>query len=166
PTVVRTGLQHVDLVAAVRAVLALPDLPRAWMHREPDGAAMAAREDLGRGLVAADERIVVGNLAVRREPQGVAAERRVEHAVGPADAARRAAASEVNALAADERPADVAAARDREPATAPAAAAASAVLGRTRLRIREIAEPVRREVGMQGEIEESRGNTAGRGLRH
>ena len=47
PAVVRARLQDVDLVAAVRAVLVLPDLAGARVHGQAERAAMAEREDLG-----------------------------------------------------------------------------------------------------------------------
>ena len=46
PSVVGAGLEDVDLVAAVRAVLVEPHLAGARMHRQPERAAVSERVDL------------------------------------------------------------------------------------------------------------------------
>ena len=75
PAVVAAGLQHVDLVAAVRAVLVLPDLARARMHRDSHAVAMAQREHLGRAVLAG-ERVAGRGRAVVAQPQHFAGVRR------------------------------------------------------------------------------------------
>ena len=164
PAVVAAGHEHVDLVAAVRAVLALPDLTRAGMHGEPERRAVTEREDLGPVAVAADERIVARHAAVLVEPQDLArvrarvlrvaaGRRHVDLAVGPEDHARHGARVGLR----DEQIAHVAqrfavpaAARERERAF---------VVGEP-LVVRQIDELVVGEARMQRDLEQTRSAAA------
>src|SRR5262249_170348 len=47
PAVVTSGLDDVDLVASIRTVLVLPDVPGSRMNRKPESRAMADRVNLG-----------------------------------------------------------------------------------------------------------------------
>src|SRR5712691_1022809 len=64
PAVVLAGLQDVDLVAAARSVLVLPDLVGRGMAGEALRVAMSVTPDFGLGARLADERIVGRHRAV------------------------------------------------------------------------------------------------------
>ena len=68
----RPGEQDVDLVAAERTDLGLPQLAGFRMERQPVAVAMAVGEDLRLGAGAADERIVGRHGPFVREPQRLA----------------------------------------------------------------------------------------------
>ena len=72
PAVVRALRQHVDLVAALRAVLDFPERPRHRVLREAVRIAMSERPDLRERASAAGERIVSGHRAVEPEPEHLA----------------------------------------------------------------------------------------------
>ncbi len=99
------GLNDVDLVAAVRPLLAGPDLAGLGVHGKTELVAVAHREDLGLVARATDERIVRRHGAVVAKPQQLAAvvagilrrrvgallraaEAHVDHAVAAEDDAR------------------------------------------------------------------------------
>ena len=63
---------HVDLVAAHRADLRLPELARLGIEREAVAVAVAVREDLGTCAAPADERVVGRNAAVVPNAQRLA----------------------------------------------------------------------------------------------
>ena len=67
PTVVVAGQQDVDLVAAHRPDLGLPELAGVGMEREAVTVAMAVREYFGLRAGAADERVVGRHACRRRE---------------------------------------------------------------------------------------------------
>ena len=158
PAVVCAGFQHVDLVAAVRSVLVLPDRAGGGMHREPERAAVPERVDLGLVARLADERIVLRHRAVVAQAQhlaevavwllrrvGHAAERRhIEHAVAAERETR-----DPTRLRRDEHVANV-----RERVAVPNAArdAERRRAGRGRLVVAEIHEVIRRELRMQRDV--------------
>src|SRR5690606_10674890 len=72
PAVVRAGLDDVDLVAAHRPDLDLPELARLGMPREVVTVAMAVAVDLGLRARAADERVAGRRFAFVREAQDLA----------------------------------------------------------------------------------------------
>src|SRR5262249_59617436 len=64
PAVILALLDEVDLVAAARPVLVLPQLPGHGVEREPLGIAVAVAPDLGHGGRLADEGIVRRSRAI------------------------------------------------------------------------------------------------------
>src|SRR5262249_8745061 len=69
-------LDLVDLVAASRPELALPELARRRMNREAERVAMADRPDIRLVAVLADERVVLGHRAVVAHAHDLAQVRR------------------------------------------------------------------------------------------
>ena len=74
PAVVAAGLEDVELVAAVGAVLVLPDVPGPGVQREAEGVAVPDGVDLRPVARLAHEGVVVGHRAVVVEPQHLAAQ--------------------------------------------------------------------------------------------
>src|SRR5262245_15242126 len=74
PPVVASGGDDVDLVAAVRTVLVLPDRAAHRMNDEPERIAMAERVNLRPVPLTAGERIVRRNRSVLVEAQELAAQ--------------------------------------------------------------------------------------------
>ena len=72
PAVVGARLQDVELVAAERAVLVLPQLARLGMERQPLRTAVAGRVDLGQVSRLAGKRVVGRRGAVVAQPQHLA----------------------------------------------------------------------------------------------
>src|SRR5688572_5222917 len=164
PAVVHAGLQYVDLVAAVRALLALPELARRRMHDETLRAAMPERIDLGLVALAAGKGIVSRHAAVVVQAQdlagvahwilrtaavaGIAERAHVELAV--------AAEGETRHAARVRRDEDVAHVRQRS-AVPHAARYAEPVLPFCyALVVAQVHEPIRRELRMQRDVEETR----------
>src|SRR6266571_389754 len=69
PSVVLSGMEDVDLVAAIRPVLAFPDIAGERIHGQADHVAVAHRIDLGPITRATDKRIVWRHGAVVLQPQ-------------------------------------------------------------------------------------------------
>src|SRR5207247_1173898 len=72
PAVVATGLDDIDLVAAIRAVLVLPHLSSSRMDGESDRVPMAERVHLGLVPGLSDEWIIVRHAAIVPQPQNLA----------------------------------------------------------------------------------------------
>ena len=65
---------EIDLVAAARPVLHDPDPAGLGMHGEALRVAVAVGEDLGRGIVAADEGVALRHAAVGMQAHDLAGE--------------------------------------------------------------------------------------------
>ena len=74
PAVVRSGFQHVDLVAAVRSVFVLPNGAGRRMHGQAERAAVPERVDFRLVTFLADEWVVGRRRAVVAQPQNFAGE--------------------------------------------------------------------------------------------
>ena len=72
PAVVLAFLDDVQLVAAARAVIVLPQTAGSRIERQPFGAAHAVRPDLGKDARLADERIVGRRRPIRRDANDLA----------------------------------------------------------------------------------------------
>src|SRR5690606_38078672 len=73
PAVIAARQDHVDLVAAERSVLVLPERAGLGMHGEPLRAAMPVGVNLREPALAADQRIVVRHRSVGAQAQHFAA---------------------------------------------------------------------------------------------
>lgn len=71
PSVIEAGLDQIDLVAALRTVLPVPQLPGRWMNGQALGIALPVAPDLRSRMVLgpliAGKRIVGRRFAIRRD---------------------------------------------------------------------------------------------------
>src|SRR5262245_10223338 len=74
PSVVTSGDDDVDLVAAVRTVFVLPNRSAHRMNDEPERVAMSDRVDLRTVTLAPGERVVRRHRSIVVEPQELAAQ--------------------------------------------------------------------------------------------
>src|SRR4029453_6736878 len=73
PAVVTPGLNDVDLVAPIWAILVLPDVTGTRMNRKAERRAVADRVNLGLVALATDERVIKRNATVVTNSQNFTA---------------------------------------------------------------------------------------------